>query len=144
MATKYWKRESIATGELVALFKVTETKEGVSGYIYKNGSWQPYEDIVAKAGYDDDYDFVPSTDIKELMAEKQRSEKYYKGLGEKTGRELNAIISLVQRRIPKAEANLRDEIEEQFFDNLVKQAEEHVKNMGIIQCLNYMNLISNS
>lgn len=130
MSTKYWKRESIATGELVALFKVTDTKEGMSGYIYKNGSWQPYDDIVAKAGYDDDYDFVPSADIKELMAEKQRLEKYYKGLGEKTGRELNAIISLVQRKVPKDEVQFEDEIEEWFFDGLMKEAEEHVKKYG--------------
>ena len=130
MATNYWKRESVTTGELVALFKVTKTKEGMSGYIYKNGTWQPYEDIVAKAGYDDAYDFVPTEEIQELMLEKQRLEKYYKGLGEKTGRELNSIISLAQRKVPKEEIKFEDEIEEWFYDGLIKEAEEHVKRYG--------------
>lgn len=130
MATKYWKRESIATGELVALFKVTETKNGMSGYIYKNGKWQPYEDIVAKAGYDDDYDYVLEADVEELKKEKLRLEEFYRGLGEKTGRELNAIISLVQRKVPKAEVVFKDSVEEEFFDSLVKQAEDHVNKYG--------------
>ena len=130
MATKYWKRESIATGELVALFKVTKTKNGMSGYIYKNGKWQPYEDIVAKAGYDDDYDYVLEADVEELKKEKLRLEEFYRGLGEKTGRELNAIISLVQRKVPKAEVVFKDSVEEEFFDNLVKQAEDHVNKYG--------------
>ena len=61
-----------------------------------------------------------------VMDEKE----YYKKLGDKSGRELNAIIYAVQNKIPKEKANLKDETEERFFDNLVKQAEEHVKKYG--------------
>lgn len=61
-----------------------------------------------------------------VMDEKE----YYNKLGEKTGRELNAIITAVQTRTAKEDAGLKDEVEEWFFDSLVKEAEEHVKKYG--------------
>lgn len=57
--------------------------------------------------------------------------EYYKELGEKSGRRLNTIISAVQARIPKEEADLEDEVEEMFFDSLEKQAAEHIEKYGI-------------
>ena len=56
--------------------------------------------------------------------------EYYHRLGEKTGRELNAIIMAVQTRTAKENAGLKDEVEEMFFDSLVKEAEDHVKKYG--------------
>lgn len=52
----------------------------------------------------------------------ERKEEYIRKLGTKTGRELNAIISLVHQRVPKDQIVFKDEIEEQFFDSLEKEA----------------------
>lgn len=67
MKTRYWKRESITDRRVVALFKTVEKGNEMSGYIFKDGEWKEYELIVAKAGYDDDYDNITASEAKELM-----------------------------------------------------------------------------
>lgn len=67
MKTRYWKRESITDGHIVALFKTVETESEISGYIYKNGKWEAYEPIVAKAGYDDDYECISASEANSIM-----------------------------------------------------------------------------
>ena len=67
MKTRYWKRESITDGRIVALFKTVETGSEISGYIYKNGEWKEYEPIVAKAGYDDDYECISASEARRIM-----------------------------------------------------------------------------
>ena len=69
MKTKYLKRESLVDGRVIALFKIEETKKEMSGYIYKNGKWQGYDPIVAKAGYDDDYDYISEEEAKKIMSQ---------------------------------------------------------------------------
>lgn len=67
MKTTYWKRESLVDGRIIALFKIEQSEEGLSGYIYKNGEWQKYDAIVAKAGWDDDYDCISESEAKKIM-----------------------------------------------------------------------------
>jgi hypothetical protein len=67
MKTTYWKRESIATGKVVALFKIEEKDGERTGYIYKNGTFKEYDPILAKAGYDDDYDCITEAEAKKIM-----------------------------------------------------------------------------
>ncbi len=67
MKTTYWKRESISTGEIVALFKIEETDKEMAGFIYKDGNWQEYDDIVAKARYEDDYDNITEKEANSIM-----------------------------------------------------------------------------
>ena len=64
---KYWKRESLVDGNIVALFKIETDNAGMTGYIYKNGKWKEYPQIVAKAGYDDDYDFISEAEAKQIL-----------------------------------------------------------------------------
>lgn len=69
MKKTYWKRESLANGKVIALFKIEETENGATGYIYKAGKWQEYDAIIAKAGYDDDYDCITEAEAKRIMSQ---------------------------------------------------------------------------
>lgn len=40
------------------------------------------------------------------------------------------LSRFVQRKVPKAEVVFKDSVEEEFFDSLVKQAEDHVNKYG--------------
>ena len=65
--TTYWKRESINDGSIIALFKIEESEGIMTGYIYKKGKWEKHSSIVAKAGYDDDYDCITEAEAKKIM-----------------------------------------------------------------------------
>lgn len=67
MKTTYWKRESLVDGRIIALFKIEKSEKEMSGYIYKNGGWQEYDAIVAKAGWDDDYDCITEAEANKIM-----------------------------------------------------------------------------
>lgn len=47
----------------------------------------------------------------------------------KTSR-LNQIIRAVNYKVPEEEIGLDGEVEKQFYDNLIKQANDHVKKYG--------------
>ena len=123
---KYWINESATTGHLWDIFKL----ESNVGYYYKNGKWQEHYDLTAKDTWESKYKSIPSDEIEKYLEQMTKQEYYYAELSKKSPRELNAIISLVQSRVPKEEANLKDEVEEMFFDSLEKQAEQHVKEYG--------------
>ncbi len=63
----YWKRESIIDGSLIALFKIEETSYEMSGFIYRDGEWEEHNSIVAKAGWDDDYDHISREEAEEII-----------------------------------------------------------------------------
>ncbi len=123
---KYWKHESGTTSDFLEIFKV---ENGV-GYYYKAGVWQEHYDLTAKDKWATEYDSVPSDEIDTYIERVKKQEYYYNELGEKSPRRLNAIISLVQSRVPKEQANLNDEVEEWFYDGLEKEAQELYKKYG--------------
>lgn len=63
----YWKRESIIDGSLIALFKIEETNCEMTGFIFKDGEWKEHNTIVAKAGWDDDYDYISKEEAEVLI-----------------------------------------------------------------------------
>lgn len=69
MSIKYWKKESIVDGSLVALFKIERTNSGIFGFIYRDGKWVDHPRIVADAGWDDDYDRISDEEAESIMAE---------------------------------------------------------------------------
>ena len=46
------------------------------------------------------------------------------------GSRLNQIIDAVNRKVAKDKTGLKDEVEKKFFDDLMQEAEEHVKKYG--------------
>lgn len=63
----YWKRESINDRSLIALFKIEETDYEMTGFIFKDGEWKENNTIVAKAGWDDDYDYISEQEAEEII-----------------------------------------------------------------------------
>ena len=56
---------------------------------------------------------------------------YMAALGKIRGSRLNEIISAVNNKIPKKDAGLKDAVEERFYDNLVKEADDLEKRGGV-------------
>ena len=56
--------------------------------------------------------------------------EYMKGLHEISGSRKNEIIRAVNLKASKEEAELKGEVEEMFYNNLVAQAKEHEKKWG--------------
>lgn len=56
--------------------------------------------------------------------------KYYQELAKIKSSRLNQIIHAVNCKVPENEIGLKGETEKQFYDNLIKQANEHVKKHG--------------
>lgn len=120
--TEYWKLESDLTGELIALYKMIKSENSETGYIYRYGKWNEDIYIIDRIVKDDNYKCIFESEAMQLMSVIERKEEYLRKLGTKTGRELNAIISLVHQRVSKDQIVFKDEIEEQFFDSLEKEA----------------------
>lgn len=59
------------------------------------------------------------------MTEKE----YYIELGKRASR-LNQITYAVNCKVPKEEIELRSEVEERYYNRLIKQTEEHVTKYG--------------
>lgn len=57
-------------------------------------------------------------------------DEYLTKLGTMRGGRKNEIIIAVNNRIPKAQFALNDKVEEQFFDNLLREASEHEQKLG--------------
>ena len=123
---KYWKHEIGTTGNYLEIFK----EENGEGYYYKAGKWQMHYDATAKEKWETEYEVIPSDEIGIYIERMTKQEDFYTKLSQKTAREKNAIISLVQSRVPKEQANLKDEVEEMFFDSLEKEAQEIYKKHG--------------
>ena len=121
-STEYWKSESSLTGELIALYKIIKSENFETGYIYQHGKWDEDIYIADRIAKDDHYKCISEAEAIQLTSIIERKEEYIRKLGTKTGRQLNAIISLVHQRIPKDQIVFKDEIEEQFFDSLEKEA----------------------
>lgn len=66
MAAEYWKRESLADGKILALFRIEDEKVG---YYYKDGKWSEDEsgDVIAKVMWEDDYNPISEAEAKECM-----------------------------------------------------------------------------
>lgn len=120
--TEYWKSESDLTGELIALYKIIKSENSETGYTYQHGKWDEDIHIIDRIAKDDNYRCISEEEAMQLTSVIERKEEYIRKLGTKTGRELNAIISLVHQRVPKDQIVFKDEIEEQFFDSLEKEA----------------------
>lgn len=56
--------------------------------------------------------------------------KYFQELAKIRSSRLNQIIYAVNCKVPENEIGLKGETEKQFYDNLIKQANEHVKKHG--------------
>lgn len=56
--------------------------------------------------------------------------EYMKELHEMGGSRMNEIIRAVNMKASKEEAELKGEVEEKFYDELVAQAKEHEKKWG--------------
>lgn len=56
--------------------------------------------------------------------------EYMKGFHEMGGSRKNEIIRAVNMKATKEEIELKGEVEEKFYDNLVAQAEAHEKKWG--------------
>ena len=56
--------------------------------------------------------------------------KYYIELAKIRGSRKNEIIYAVNCKLPENEIGLKGEVEKQFYDNLIKQANDHVKKYG--------------
>lgn len=59
------------------------------------------------------------------------SEKaYFSALAKARASRLNELTDAVNRKTPKAEAGLKEEFEEMYYDRLWKEAEDHEKKYG--------------
>ena len=69
---KYWKRESLVDGSIIALYKVEEDSKETKCYFYKNGNWQEDKSgsILTKVMWEDDYDFISEAEANHIL--KQR------------------------------------------------------------------------
>lgn len=55
---------------------------------------------------------------------------YLRKLGEIPGSRLNKIIHAVNCNVPKSEIGLDGEVETMFYDNLMREADEHEREFG--------------
>lgn len=65
---------------------------------------------------------------------------YFSLLGKKKASRLNQIIYGVNRKVPKSDLLLSDEVEEMFYTRLIKQAEEHEKKYHAWPCFEMQEL----
>lgn len=56
--------------------------------------------------------------------------KYLRELGKIPGSRLNVIVRAVNSKLPKDQIELNSEVEDMFFDRLMKEANAHVKKYG--------------
>ena len=69
MSVKYWKRESLVDGSILALFKVENNDGEEKGYYYKNGKWSLDEsgEIPVKVMWEDDYDCISEAEANNII-----------------------------------------------------------------------------
>ena len=56
--------------------------------------------------------------------------EYYRELGKIRASRLNQITYAVNCKVPKEEIGLKSEVEEMYYDSLIKQANEHFEKYG--------------